>query len=157
MQIRLTLTLGILTAIGITASAAHAQSARIDESQKTEAALIAVTDHWSDAEAAGDTAYLNRLLRPEYRSVNSDGSVHAKARLMEGAVRRGGEAAIRELATWRATHHHGTKVLLDDDMAIVTYYDLVRGPELGISSSDILVYRDHRWQALYSAHTAFKS
>lgn len=105
-------------------------------------------------------AYLNRLLHPDYQSVNVDGSAHAKAAILAGALKhRGsdeGRSAMAQLATWLKAHPHETKIVITDDTAVMSYYLPSLGAERGITSSDILVYRDHHWQALYSAHTAAK-
>ena len=137
-------------------AAARAQARTVDESEHTAEALIAITNHWSDAEAQGDTAYLNRLLAPEYRSVNVDGTSYPKERIVAGALRRGSPAAVTELARWRKEHHHGTSVVIDDATAVVTYYNPELGAQRGITSADVLVYRSNHWQALYSSHTAAK-
>ena len=134
-------------------SIARAQSARTDETEHTEAAVLAVANHWSDAEAQGDTAYLDRLLAPAYRSVNADGSIHTRAAIIGGAAAHGSPAAVAALAKRRKEHPHGTKVVIDHDAAIVSYYPEGRRPEDGLMSSDVLAYWDRRWHALYSAHT----
>jgi hypothetical protein len=136
---------------------ARAQSAVVDETQPTAEAVTAVTNHWSDAEARGDTAWLERLLAPEYRSVNADGTIHSRSRIIAGAAAHGSPAAVAALATWRATHHHNVRVVIDHETAVVSYSPGPDGPDAPITSSDIFVYRDHHWQALYSAHTTLKS
>ena len=43
--------------------------------------------------------------------------------------------------------------MLQGDTAILTFYLKPLGAEKGIMSSDIFVYRDGGWHALYSQHT----
>ena len=134
----------------------HAQSLAVDETQHNAEALLAVTNHWSDAEVQGDTAYLARLLAPEYRSVNADGTFVPRSTLIDHAAHRTPEQAAA-ITAWRASHHHGTRVVIDHDTAVLSYYPGPDTPDAPISSSDIFVYRDHHWQALYSGHTALKA
>lgn len=143
----------------LVAAATRAGDARptaVDETARTEAAVIAVDQHWLDAEVDGDTAYLERLLLPEYRSVGADGMVHAKAAIVAHAARnRGSDAARRRVEAWLAAHPTGTSVVIHGDVAILSFYDPKRGPQQGVRSSDIFVYgADGRWHALYSQHTA---
>ena len=142
-------------ALGCTPNALRAQSPAVDETQHSAEALLAVTNHWSDAEVQGDTAYLSRLLAPEYRSVNADGSFVPRSTLIDHAAHRTPEQAAA-ITAWRASHHHGTRVVIDHDTAVLSYYSGPDSPDAPISSSDIFVYRDHHWQALYSGHTALK-
>ena len=121
---------------------------------KTAAAVMAADDGWLKAEETGDTAYVDNLLLPEYRSVNADGSVHDKAAILASAHKNVGSTA-RTLADekWLAAHPMGTAVLIQGDTAIVTFYLKPLGPQKGIMSSDIFVYRDGQWHAIYSQHT----
>lgn len=136
---------------------AQAQSSGVNETDKSEAALAAIQTHWSLAEAQGDTAYLMQLLAPGYRSVGADGVAHSKSDLLARALRqRGSEDGVNAMRAWIAAHPHETSYVIDDDTAVMSYYIPSLGQDKGVTSSDILVYRDHRWQALYSAHTAVK-
>lgn len=136
----------------------QAQSSAVDGTEKSVDALAAIQTAWSMAEAQGDTAYLMRLLAPDYRSVGVDGVAHSKSDLLAGALkRRGSEDGVNAMKAWLAAHPHKTSYVIDDNTAVMTYYVPALGAERGITSSDILVYRDHHWQALYSAHTSVKS
>jgi hypothetical protein len=121
---------------------------------KTAAAVMAADDGWLKAEETGDTAYIDNLLLPEYRSVNADGSVHDKAAILASTRKNAGSNA-RSVADekWLAAHPMGTTALIQGDTAIVTFYLKPLGPEKGIMSSDIFVYRDGQWHAIYSQHT----
>lgn len=141
--------------IATSVRAGDAGSATVDESAHTEAAVIAVDQHWLDAELDGDTAYLERLLLPEYRSVGADGVAHAKAAIVAHAAQnRGSDAARRRVEAWLAAHPSGTSVAIHGDVAVLSFYDPRLGPQQGVRSSDIFVYGgDRRWHALYSQHS----
>jgi hypothetical protein len=44
--------------------------------------VISDAEAWSKAKEGGDVVYVDHLLLPEYRSVNSDGSAHGKDALL---------------------------------------------------------------------------
>lgn len=125
-----------------------------DETLKTKAAVQAVELHWTQAEVHGDVAYLQRLLMPEYRSVNADGVVHSKSDLLANAVKNGrsGDAAKR-VAAYLKAHPYNTLITIEGDTALSTFYSPTLGLKKGIESSDILVYVNGGWHAIYSAHT----
>ena len=86
--------------------------------------------------------------------VNADGSVHDKAAILASAKKNAGSTARRVAdEKWLAAHPMGTAALTQGDTAIVTFYLKPLGPEKGIMSSDIFVYRDGQWHAIYSQHT----
>ena len=147
----------VLSAVGILCLPSSVFAAPATLQPKTAAAVIAADEGWLKAEETGDTAYVDNLLLPEYRSVNADGSVHDKAAILASAHKNVGSTA-RTLADekWLAAHPMGTAVLIQGDTAIVTFYLKPLGPEKGIMSSDIFVYRDGRWRALYSHSEAGK-
>jgi Domain of unknown function (DUF4440) len=121
---------------------------------KTAAAVIADDDGWEKAEESGDVAYVDNLLLPDYRSVSADGSVHDKAAILANAKQNLGSAQHAEkVAKWLAAHPMGSSVVIQDDTAVVTFYLKPLGPQKGIMSSDIFVYRDGEWHAIYSQHT----
>jgi Domain of unknown function (DUF4440) len=121
---------------------------------KTEAAVIAADDGWEKAEETGDVAYVDNLLLPDYRSVSADGSVHDKAAILANAKKNiGSPDHAAKVAKWLADHPLGTAAVVHGDTAIVTFYLKQLGPENGIRASDIFVYRDGEWHAVYSQHT----
>lgn len=138
----------------------HAQdsaSVDADETQQTEAGVIAVDNHWSLAEMTGDTAWLDQMLMPEYRSVNNDGTAHAKAAIVAGAAKRKGtslDKAKLDWATYQKEHPFGSAVVVHGNTAIISFYDPALGPQRGVKSSDVFIYVDGHWHALYSQHTA---
>lgn len=126
-----------------------------DESARTEAAVMAVDQHWMDAELDGDTAWLDAMLLPEYRSVGADGKVHPKAAIVAHAAKnRGNDAERRRVDAWRKVHPSGQSVVIRGDTAILTFYVPALGATNGVRSSDVFVYLDGRWHALYSQHSA---
>ncbi|MGN6322089.1 MAG: nuclear transport factor 2 family protein [Dyella sp.] len=137
--------------------AAHAQDATAaDETQRTEAGVIAVDNHWSLAEMTGDSAWLDQMLLPEYRSVGHDGKAHSKAMIVAGAAKRKGtslDQAEQKFAAYRKEHPYGTAVVVRGDMAVISFYDPTLGPQKGVTSSDVFLYVDGHWHALYSQHT----
>lgn len=128
-----------------------------DETHRTEAGVMAVDSHWSLAEISGDTAWLDQMLLPEYRSVNNDGTVHAKSAIVAGAAKHKGTSmakAKQQFADYEKKHPYGSAVALHGNTAIVTFYDPALGPQKGVKSSDIFLYIHGRWHAMYSQHTA---
>jgi hypothetical protein len=125
-----------------------------DEHAQTEAAVLATEDHWLRAEATGDTEFLSDFLLPQYRSVNEDGSAHPRDTIIAHAAKnRGSTKAIDELREYRQLHPLATSIVLLGDLAIVSFYDPRLGVQQGVRSSDILLYRNGAWQAVYSQHS----
>jgi hypothetical protein len=132
----------------------HTHAAGVDEAAHTKAAVLAVEDHWLRAEGTGDVAWLARMLLPTYRSVGADGRVHDRNAIVEGARKnQGSDRAMREIDAYLKAHPADTRVLLDGDLAIVSFYDPPPAPE-HLRSSDVFVYRDGAWHAIYSQHSA---
>ena len=139
----------------IIAATSAASAAGIDETSKTSAAVIAVDLHWLEAELGGDTAWLDDMLLPEYRSVGADGTVHPKVAIMTHATKnRGNDQERRKVEAWLKTHPSGKSVVIHGDTAILSFYDPAKGAANDVRSSDIFVYVDGRWHALYSQHSA---
>ena len=135
----------------------HAADAAIpptDETQMNAAGVTAVEQHWNQAEERGDTAYLDQLLLPEYRSISSDGTARPKAAIMASAARnRGSDATAIADAAYLKAHPSDQTVVVHGDTAIMSFYNPALGAQTGVRSSDILVYRDGHWHALYSQHS----
>jgi hypothetical protein len=131
----------------------HGQEAKAIELH-TEAAVIADDKGWDKAEDEGDVASIDRLLLPEYRSISSDGSVHDKAAIIASA-RKNVDSPERkaDAEKWRAAHPSLTSVAITGDTAILSFTLDRPGSPVRIMSSDIFVYRDGRWRALYSQHS----
>jgi hypothetical protein len=149
-----------LLALGVqwTTAATVTRAAGLEEARKTEAAVVAVDQHWMDAELAGDSAWLDAMLLPEYRSVGADGTVHPKAAIIAHAAKnRGNDAERRKVEAWLKANPLGKSVVIRGDTGIITFYDPQLGPQNGVRSSDIFVYQGGRWHALYSQHSAVGS
>ena len=129
----------------------HAMPA--DETAHSAAAVKAVDQHWMDAELDGDTAYLETLLLPAYRSVGADGVVHARQAIVaHAAANRGSDKERHQVEAWLKAHPSGQDVVVQGDTAILTFYDPALGPVRGVRSADVFVYVDGHWRAIYSAH-----
>jgi transcriptional antiterminator Rof (Rho-off) len=137
------------------AATAAASAADVDETGRNEAAVIAVDQHWLEAELDGDTAWLDDLLLPEYRSVGADGAVHPKAAIVAHAAKnRGNDAQRRKMEAWLKAHPSGQSVVIRGDTAVLSFYDPAKGAASDVRSSDVFVYVGGRWHALYSQHSA---
>lgn len=146
------LMLGAGTAI---AASSVVQAVVVDESARNAAAVIAVDQHWLEAELGGDTAWLDDLLLPEYRSIGADGAVHPKAAIMAHAAKnRGSDTERRKVEAWLKTHPSGKSVVIHGDTAILSFYDPAKGAANDVRSSDVFVHVHGRWHALYSQHSA---
>jgi hypothetical protein len=145
----------VLGAEALIAATPAARAAGIDESARSEAAVIAVDQHWLQAELGGDSAWLDAMLLPEYRSVGADGVAHAKAAIVAHAAKnRGSGEERRKVEAWLNAHPSGKSVVIHGGTAVLSFYDPVLGPQKGVRSSDIFVYVDGRWHAIYSQHSA---
>lgn len=141
---------GLIVASLFVASA-RANDMKIDQPARTSAAVLAVDEHWSQAEEHGDTAWLDSMLLPEYRSISADGMILDKKTLLtHAATNRGSDKMIKLVAEWRKTHPTSRSVVIHGDVAIVSFSN----PRTGqVRSSDIFVYQRGGWHALYSQHS----
>lgn len=142
--------LGLIVAMVFFGSAT-ANDMKVDQAARTSAAVIAVDEHWSRAEEHGDTAWLDSMLLPEYRSISADGRIlDKKALLTHAATNRGSDKMTRLVAAWRKTHPTDESVVIRADVAIVSFSN----PRTGqVRSSDVFVYQGGGWHALYSQHS----
>jgi hypothetical protein len=132
---------------------ARAQEPRSPEPH-TQAVVIADDEAWEKAEESGDTAYIDALLLPEYRSVNVDGSSNNKATILALAKKYAGSTERATLINkWRAAHPYLMSVEIAGDTAVLTFTLNKPDGSKGIMSCDIFVYREGRWRGLYSQHT----
>jgi hypothetical protein len=135
-------------------SSAHAAPpATVDETQHNEAALRAIVEHWNEAEVSGDVAYLDQLWAPEYRSVGAKGESHTRAMLLDHARHNTGSAEARKrVEDFKREHPTEMSVVIHGDTGIVSYFNPKLGVDSSIRASDVFVYEDHRWRAVYSLH-----
>jgi Domain of unknown function (DUF4440) len=138
-----------------------ANSAVAKPEPHTASAVIQADEAWGDAEAAGNSTFVNNLLLPEYRSVGNDGHTTLKSKILEGTRKRAESAATlaayaTEIAAWKIAHPSHAEVTLAGDTAVLRW--MVDGSPTTITSScDVFVYRNGRWRALYSQHTGAES
>lgn len=146
-----------LFALNAAAPALAADTTPVNETAKTPAAVMAVDQHWMDAEVSGDTAWLSHLLLPDYRSVSADGTTTSREAIIAGAAKhRGSDAFMRKVDAWQKAHPTKQTVVIHGDVAILSFYDPALGAQKGVRSSDIFVYEDGHWRALYSQHSKVK-
>ncbi|HEX5353258.1 MAG TPA: nuclear transport factor 2 family protein [Rhodanobacteraceae bacterium] len=133
---------------------AHAKGPQVDEAAHTPAAVIAVDEHWLRAEEDGDTAWLGAMLLPDFRTINHDGKVVTKSMLLKSTAKnRGSDKMRKRIDAWRKTHPSRKAVVMHGDVAILSFVN----PQTGhIWSSDIFVYENGHWRALYSQQSASK-
>lgn len=124
---------------------------RVDEGAHTAAAVLAVDDHWLQAEERGDTVWLDSMLLPKYRSIDADGTVHDKKTLLAHAAKnRGSDRMYKEVQAWMRAHPTRKSVVMRGDVAIISFSD----PQTGrVRSSDVFVYEGDGWHAVYSQHS----
>lgn len=144
------LVLSALAVIG-PASAATDAGANANEAAKTAAAVMAVDQHWLEAEVSGDTAWLDAMLMADYRTVGADGKVGDKAAILRSATKnRGSDKMRRQVDAWQKAHPTRQSVVIHGDVAILSFSD----PKTErILSSDTFIYTDGGWHALYSQHS----
>jgi len=136
-------------ATGVVPVHAPDSSESVDETALTPRAVIAVDDHWSRAELRGNTAWLRSLLLPGYRSTRVDGSVWDKSTLLANASKnRGrGQEKLKAFDDWLKAHPMNESVIIHGDVAILSFSD----PKTGrVRLSNVFVYEQERWHALYS-------
>ncbi|HVX04832.1 MAG TPA: nuclear transport factor 2 family protein [Rhodanobacteraceae bacterium] len=140
----------VLVAAAGNPAAARSASPSADEAARTDSAVIAVDNHWTDAEVSGDTVWLDAMLMPDYRSISADGKVLDKPALLAHAQKnRGSDEMRRKVDAWIKAHPIRKSVVMHGDIAILSFSDPTTGR---VRSSDIFVYKDGGWHALYSQH-----
>ncbi|HET7266779.1 MAG TPA: nuclear transport factor 2 family protein [Oleiagrimonas sp.] len=155
-NIRHSLAAGLTLLVGVSSIGASLASDHkpVDETAHTSAAVIALDEHWMQAEINGNTEWLSQLLLPEYRSVGADGVATSRATILaHAAEHRGSDKFKHKVEAWLKTHPTKTTVVIHGDVAIVSFYDPRLGAQKGVHSSDIFVYEDGHWHALYSQHS----
>jgi hypothetical protein len=143
------LALPAIATVGL-ASAATNTGTAANETAKTATAVMAVDQHWLEAEVGGDTAWLDTMLMPDYRTVGADGKVGDKAAILRSATKnRGSDKMRKQVDAWQKAHPTRQSVVLHGDVAILSFSNPATGR---ILSSDTFIYRDGGWHALYSQH-----
>lgn len=142
-----------LCAILTTPATAPAQAAgsSAGEAARTDTAVIAVDDHWMQAELSGDTAWLDAMLMPDYRTISADGKAGDKAAILRAVEKnRGSDKMRKQVDAWLKAHPTRKSVVMHGDVAILSFSDPATGR---VRSSDIFIYKDGGWHALYSQHS----
>jgi hypothetical protein len=124
----------------VLAAAVLAAAAQTSEHQKTPAGVQATEDHWSEAFASGDEAFLSALLDPAYVSVNRAGRPRPRADIIALSKK---VAAMPRQAYARTPPH----IEVRGDTAVVRF----QGRDE--TSVDVFYWRGGAWRALYSQHT----
>ncbi len=138
---------------GAPADRPAAPAPRVDETERSEAALRAIVEHWGDAEIEGDVGYLEQLLAPEYRSIGPNGAAHPRAMILEHARRNAGSAEARKSRdAFKQAHPTSKAVVIHGAIGIVSYFNPQRGPDQSVRGADVFVYEGDRWHAIYSLH-----
>ena len=136
--------------VALPATATAGTHAKVEETARTPAAVIAVDDHWLEAEMSGDTVWLDAMLMSDYRSISAEGKVLDKPRLLANAEKyRGSDTMRKKVDAWLKRHPTRKSVVMHDDLAILSFSDPATG---NVRSSDVFVYKDGGWHALYSQH-----
>lgn len=144
--------LGLMAAVAVASSSpVTAADVKADEAARTAAAVIAVDEHWLQAEEHGDTAWLDSMLSQEYRSISADGKILDKPTLLAHAAKnRTSDKMSKFVQAWQKTHPTRKSVVMRGEVTILSFSD----PRSGrVRSSDIFVYEGGAWHALYSQHS----
>lgn len=79
--------------------------------------------------------------------------MHPRAAILaHAAKKRGNDAERRKVEAWLKAHPSAQSVVIRGDTAILIFHDPKLGARNGVRSSDIFVYENGRWHALYSQH-----
>lgn len=101
-------------------------------------------NRWSEAFVSGDVATLDALLDPGYVSVNAVGKPRGKAEILQLALDFAKAHPGQHGQPLAAT----STIRVIGDAAVVQH----RGPQ--DTSVDVFYFRDGRWHAWYSQHSA---
>lgn len=128
------------------------RSTHVDETAMTSKAIVAVDDHWSLAELRGNTAWMDALLLPGYRSVRADGTVRDKSNLLAHAAKNRGHGVekLKAFDAWLESHPMNEAVAIHGDTVVLTFSVPATGR---IRLYNVFVHENGRWRALYSQLT----
>lgn len=83
-----------------------------------------------------------------------DGKFATKAAIVARAVKsRGSQTMKQQMTIWERAHPVEKKVTIQGDTAILSFLSASPTTKGKLYSSDIFVYVNGRWRALYSQHT----
>lgn len=141
LTVKLTIALALLLSL-------PALAADCPKSQpKTEAALIALEQHWADALSRRDADTVACMLSTEFEEVDVDGSLHTRAEnLAKIPNRKPGTNRLSEM------HAH-----VEGNMGYTRGLAELVAPDGSVKArvrfTDVFTYRDGRWQALVGQET----
>jgi ketosteroid isomerase-like protein len=147
----------------LTSTSVHAQSAVASGENRTEAAVMKVMQQWLDALQTRDMKALQLILGEEWTDNSRFGVVYTRRDFFAGPPAKTPPAsAITASATHVSRRFENIRVRMYGDVAIVTG---TVGNDAGTAESsanvlprtiftDVLVWRDGRWQAVTSQETA---
>jgi hypothetical protein len=148
---------GVVTLLLCLAFSAPASVSGADNSSKPlsplEQTLIANTNAVPEAQKSKNVDFLKRTLSDDFVSVGSEGKLHDKEEMVDGA--RNGE--LKDYYTYNL------RVLpVDDEAAVVTYDCIIHMPEGDAPNmapryqhiSDLWVKQDDRWRLKFQQATA---
>jgi hypothetical protein len=122
---------------------------------QTAEAVMSADDGWMDAEIRGDGKYLSNLLLDGYVSIGSTGKITTKEQIISSAVKRGkSEQFAKDVSNWKSAHPSKASVAIFGDTAILTWNSNDPNSKTPVHSSDVFVYRNGHWLAIYSQHTS---
>lgn len=147
--------LALITSGACAAQQDTAVDSLANETDRTAAAVIAVDHHWEQAEENGDSSWLDGMLMADYRSVGTAGTFASKAAIVSHAAHNHDAQSMKQKAAeWHKTHPVEESVTMHGDTAILSFLSASPETKGRIYSSDIFVYVDGHWHALYSQHNA---
>jgi hypothetical protein len=144
----------LLAALGLALphdAVAHAEKPTADEVELRELKEVL----WPKAYREGDAALLDRLLAEEFRMIDPEGGWSHKAAELEGVVKRGWvNRGFRFEILRLDVFQNGTAIVAGRGIAVGPASD----PDGGYQyhSSNVLICRDDRWQAISSHVSGFR-
>lgn len=147
----------------LTATSAHAQRAVASGADRSEAGVIKVMHEWLEALQTRDTHTLERILGEEWTDNSRVGVVYTRGDFFsQSPVKAPTASAAARPASQLSRRFENIRVRMYGDVAIVTG---TVGNDAGVTESsvnalprtiftDVLVWRDGRWQAVTSQETA---
>jgi hypothetical protein len=148
--------LAVLLLAALGAAFPHDAAARAEKPSSDEVELREIKEIlWPKAYREGDAALLNRLLAEEFRMIDPEGGWSHKAAELEGVVKRGWvNRGFRFEILRLEVLGNGTAIVAGRGIAVGPASD----PDGGYQyhSSNVLICRDDRWQAVSSHVSGFR-
>lgn len=122
---------------------------------KTAAGVLAASDDWIAAERLGQVAKVNARLSDNYRDVESNGRAHPKADLLKHTATRKDiwpGTAADVVKAFHEKYPSMKTVVMEGDMAILSYHRMDPKLQGYIIAEDIFTYRNGMWRGILSNH-----